>query len=61
MGKRNQVTVMAPQADRGATASVEPAAEHKDSWWTKNATIWTAAGVIVAIIGILVAYLQWHG
>jgi hypothetical protein len=60
-GKRNQVTVMAPQADRGATARVEPAAEHKDSWWTKNATIWTVVGVIVAIIGVLIAYLQLHG
>ena len=60
-GKRHQVTVTAAQADRGATASVEPAIERKESWWTKNATIWTVIGVIVAIIGVYLAYLQLHG
>ena len=60
-GKRHQVTVTAAQADRGATASVEPATEHKESWWTKSVTIWTVIGVIVATIGVYLAYLQWHG
>lgn len=60
-GKRHQVTITAAQADRGAMASVEPAIDHKDSWWTKNATIWTVIGVLVAAIGVYLAYRQWHG
>jgi hypothetical protein len=60
-GKRNQVTVISAQADGGATASVAPIAEKKESWWTKTAAIWTVIGVIVAIIAAYFAYRQWHG
>jgi hypothetical protein len=60
-GKRNQVTITAAQADLGATASVEPAIKQKESWWTKSATIWTVIGVIVAIVGLYIAYRAWRG
>jgi hypothetical protein len=60
-GKRNQVTVTAAQAGTGATARVEPASEHRESSWTKTQTIWTILGVVIAIVGVYVAYRQWRG
>jgi AbiTii len=60
-GKRNHITVISAQADSGATATVEPATEKKESWWTKTATIWIVIGVIVAIIAAYFAYRQWRG
>ena len=57
-GKRNQVTVTTAQADKGASASIAVPDEQKESGWTKTQTIWTVIGVIVAIIGLYVAYLQ---
>jgi hypothetical protein len=60
-GKRNQVTVMTAQADSGGTASVKPPGEVKESGWTKTQTIWTVISVIVALIGLYVAYRQWRG
>jgi hypothetical protein len=55
-GKRNQITVTAAQADRGATASIATNGAHKESAWTKTATIWTIIGVIVAIVGVYLTY-----
>ena len=60
-GKRNQVTVNAPQAASGGTASIQPAGEYKESGWTKNQTIWTVISVIVALVGLYIAYRQWRG
>jgi hypothetical protein len=57
-GKRNQVTVTAAHADGGATATIEPPGELKESGWTKTATIWTVIGVIVALISLYIAYRQ---
>lgn len=57
-GKRNQVTVTTAQADNGASANIASPAEQNESSWTKTQTIWTVIGVIVAIAGLYVAYLQ---
>jgi hypothetical protein len=59
-GRRNQVTVIAQNADDGATASVTTGSEQKESGWTKMQTIWTIIGVIVAIIALYIGYLQLH-
>jgi hypothetical protein len=60
-GKRNQVTVTAAHADGGATATIEPPGDVKESGWAKAATICTVIGVIVAVIGLYIAYRQWRG
>jgi AbiTii len=60
-GKRNQVTVTAAHADGAATATIEPPGELKESGWAKTQTIWTVISVIVALIGLYIAYRQWRG
>ena len=60
-GIRNRVTVTTAQADNGATASIKPAAELKETGWTKTQTIWTVIGVIVALAALYIAYLTWRG
>jgi hypothetical protein len=60
-GKRHNVVVTSAQADNGATTTVSPTADARESRWTKTQTIWTAIGAIVAVIGAYPAYRQWRG
>lgn len=62
-GKRHQVNVNTAQAASGGSsiATAAAPAKHKESWWTKGVLIWTVIGVLVAVIGVYIAYRVWHG
>jgi hypothetical protein len=58
-GKRNIVNVTANQSHHGDAGTRPPASA--DSPWTRQQTIWTVVGVLVAIVGAYFAYRQWKG
>lgn len=56
-GKRHQITVNANNVKDQGSVSIEQPAQ-TESGWTRTATIWTVIGALVAIVGIVLAYLQ---
>jgi hypothetical protein len=59
-GKRNQITVTAPQSGDGSTVNIEPNGERKESGWSKATAIGTVIAVIVAIVSAYFAYRLLH-
>ena len=57
-GKRHQVTVTTAKAEEGSSVSVSPANQGPESRWSKTSAIWTVLGVLVALVGVYLAYRQ---
>ncbi|MEU8076767.1 hypothetical protein AB0B31_15090 [Catellatospora citrea] len=57
-GERNTITITATGRDSIAVAAAAPKSE---SGWTKASTIWTIISVLIATVGLYVAYRQWRG
>jgi hypothetical protein len=62
-GKRNLVNVNTAHAASGSSAVATAAspAKQEESWWTKGVLIWTVIGVLVAVVGVYIAYRVWRG